>query len=102
MGSTETNIVPPERGGRQENRAIELLRMDIIEKVEGPTPWVNPVIVVPKAKDTDIRLCLDMRMANRAIIRGRYPILTIDELLHDMNGSVLFSKLDLKMGLPPD
>ena len=76
----------------------ELLRMDIIEKVEGPTPWVNPVVVVPKAKDTDIRLCLDMRMANRAIIRGRYPIPTVDELLHDMNGSVVFSKLDLKWG----
>ncbi|CAL1586203.1 unnamed protein product [Knipowitschia caucasica] len=76
----------------------ELLRMDIIEKVEGPTPWVNPVVVVPKAKDKDIRLCLDMRMANRAIIRGRYPIPTVDELLHDMNGSAVFSKLDLRWG----
>lgn len=74
----------------------KLLRMDIIEKVEGPTPWVNPVVVVPK--DTDIRLCLDMRMVNRAIIRGRYPIPTVDELLHDMNGSVVFSKLNLKWG----
>lgn len=72
--------------------------MDIIEKVEGPTPWVNPVGVEPKAKHTDIHFCLHMRMANRAINRGRYPIPAIDELLHDMNGSAVFSKLDLRWG----
>ena len=27
----------------------ELIRQDIIEKVEGPTPWLNPVVVVPKS-----------------------------------------------------
>ncbi|KAM8832564.1 uncharacterized protein K02A2.6 [Spinachia spinachia] len=79
----------------------ELLGMDIIEKVEGATPWVNPVVVVPKAKDTDIRLCADMRMANKAIIWGIYQIPTVDELLHDMKVSVVFSKLDLKWGYHP-
>ena len=39
-----------------------------------------------------------MRRANEAIIRGRYPIPTVDELLHNMNGSKVFSKLDLKWG----
>ena len=45
-----------------------------------------------------ICLCIDMRQANRAIMRGRYPIPTVDEVLHTMNGSKVFSKLDLKWG----
>ena len=71
--------------------------MDIIEKVEGPTPWVSPVLAVPK-KNGEIRLCLDMRQANRAVIRERHPIPTVDEVLHCLNGSTVFSRLDLKWG----
>ena len=80
-----------------EQKIEELIDLDVIEPVEGPTPCVNPVVVVPKA-DGDIRLCIDMRRANEAIIRGRYPIPTVDEVLQDMNGSKMFSKLDLKWG----
>lgn len=75
----------------------ELIAMDIIEPVEGPTPWVSPVVVVPKQND-EIRLCVDMRRANEAIIRERYPIPTVDEVLQSLNQSTMFSKLDLKWG----
>ena len=75
----------------------ELVAMDIIEPVEGPTPWVSPVVVVPKQND-EIRLCVDMRRANEAIIRERYQIPTVDEVLHNLNQSTVFSKLDLKWG----
>ena len=75
----------------------ELLEKDIIEKVEGPTAWVSPVVVVPKASG-DIRLRVDMRRANEAIIRERLPIPTIDEVLESLNGSAVFSKLDLRWG----
>ena len=71
--------------------------MGITEPVEGPAPWVNPVVIVPK-NNGEIRLCVDMRQANQAIMRRRYPIPTIDEVLHTMNGFKVFSKLDLKWG----
>ena len=71
--------------------------MDIIEPVEGPTPWVSPVVVVPKA-DGEIRLCVDMRRANEAIVGERHPIPTVDEVLQSLNQSTAFSKLDLKWG----
>ena len=58
----------------------ELLEKDIIERVDGPTTWVSPVVIVPKASG-DIRLCVDMRRANEAIIRQRLPIPTTDEVL---------------------
>ena len=55
------------------------------------------MVIVPK-NNAQIRLCLDMRQANQAIMRRRYPIPTVDEVLHTMNGSKVFSKLDLKWG----
>ena len=73
------------------------MQEDVIEKLEGPTPWVNPVVVVPKPNG-DVRLCVDMRCANKAIIRERHPIPTIDEVLEDMQEASVFSKLDLKWG----
>ena len=79
------------------DKTTELLDLGIIEPVEGPAPWVNPVVIVPK-NNGEIRLCIDMRQANRAIMRRQYPIPTVDEVLHTMNGSKVFSKLDLKWG----
>ena len=78
-------------------KITELLDKDIIEPVEGLTPWVNPIVIVPK-QGGDIHLCIDMRRANEAIERTRYSIPTVDELLQNMNGSKIFSKLDLKWG----
>ena len=76
----------------------ELLAKDIIEEVShNPTEWVSPLVVVPKT-DGDIRICVDMRRANSAIERERHPIPTIEEVLYDLNGSTVFSKLDLKWG----
>ncbi|XP_074634263.1 uncharacterized protein LOC141892813 [Acropora palmata] len=46
----------------------DLIAKDIVERVDGPTSWVSPVVVAPKSEG-DIRLCVDMRKANQAIIR---------------------------------
>ncbi len=50
----------------------DLIEKDIVERVEGPTSWVSPIVVAPKASG-NIRLCVDMRRANHAIIRERVP-----------------------------
>ena len=75
----------------------DLTEKDIIEPVTGPSPWVSPVVVTPKPNG-DIRLCVDMRRANQAILRERHPIPTIDEILEQLNGSTVFSKIDLRWG----
>ena len=80
-----------------ERKLDELEAQDIIEKVNDQTPWVSPVIVVPKPNG-DIRLCVDMREANKAIMRERHPIPTVDEILYKMNGGEWFSKMDLRYG----
>lgn len=75
----------------------ELLESDIIERVEDPTPRVSPIVTVPK-DGNEIRLCVDMRQGNKAIIRERHAIPTIKELLYNLNGAKFFSKIDLKLG----
>ena len=47
-----------------EEKIQELVDLDIIEPAQGPTPWVNPVVVVPKS-GRDIRLFIDMRRETR-------------------------------------
>ena len=61
---------------------------DIIEKVEGPTPWISPIVAAPKPKQPDkIRICVDMRQANTAIQRERHLMPTVDDMINDLNGS---------------
>ena len=74
-----------------------LLKLDIIEKVDGQTTWLNPIFVVPKSSEK-IRLCLDMRQANKAIIRERHIIPKIENILTELHGATYFSKIDLTEG----
>ena len=70
---------------------------DIIEKVESPTPWISPLVVIPKSDGT-VWLCVDMRMESRAIQPERHPSPTVDDLMNELNGAKVFSKLDLRSG----
>ena len=80
-----------------ETELVQLKNADIIEDVTGePTPWVSPIVVVRKNKDPNqVRLCIDMRQANKAIERTRYPLPCLDDLIQDLNGSNYFCKLDM-------
>ena len=80
-----------------EKKLQELQDLDIIEDVEGPTPWVSLLVAVPKSNG-DVRVCVDMRRANEAVIRERHPIPTLEETLAALNGAAVFSKLDLRWG----
>ena len=56
----------------------ELENQDVIEKVpeNEATPWVSPIVAVQK-KDGQVRICVDMRLANEAIRRVRHPYLRL-------------------------
>ena len=71
----------------------KLLAYGIIEPVmNGPTRWVSPLVVAPKP-DGDVCVCVDLRHANEAIVRERHPMPTVEDLLHDINGSIMFSNV---------
>ena len=81
---------------RELNKRLE---QEIIERIEGnPTSWVSPIVTPSKQISDEIRLCVDMHNANKAIARERHILPTIDELIHDSSGSSVYSKLDLRSG----
>lgn len=60
---------------------------------------VSPILTPPKPKDPDkVRLRVDMRQANQAILRERHLTPTIDDVIHELNGAKVLSKLDLTAG----
>ena len=74
----------------------KLLQASIIEKVEEGTPWVSPIVEVPKPNNEEVRLCIDMHQVNRAILRQQNSSVTIEDILFAVNGSRWFSKIYLK------
>lgn len=56
---------------------------DCIEKAEGPTSWVDPIVVVLKSNDRII-ICLGMRRAKKAFIRKRHQIPKLEEILPEL------------------
>ena len=94
-----TRCIPFHLRSKVETELDKLLKDDIIEKVDSePTPWISPIVCVPKKNPEEIRVCVDMRQANKAIIRERHLMPTVDEIVHDLNGTAFFSKLDLRQG----
>jgi hypothetical protein len=61
------------------------------------SPWGAPVIFVLK-KDGTQRLCVDYRALNEVTVKNKYPLPRIDDLLDQLRGARVFSKIDLWSG----
>jgi hypothetical protein len=61
------------------------------------SPWGAPVLLVKK-KDGSMRLCVDYRQLNKVTIKNRYPLPRIDDLMDQLVGAHVFSKIDLRSG----
>ena len=70
-----------------------LLNEGVIEKTSAPTWLSNPVVSMKK--NGKIRLCVDLRNPNKAVITDVYPIPRVEDLMHKMNGKTIFSIIDL-------
>nr|GEW38442.1 putative reverse transcriptase domain-containing protein [Tanacetum cinerariifolium] len=61
------------------------------------SPWGAPVLFVKK-KDGSFRMCIDYRELNKLTVKNRYPLPRIDDLFDQLQGSSVYSKIDLRTG----
>jgi transposase InsO family protein len=78
-------------------KLMEMESMGIVQKVNEPTDWVSPIVIVHK-KDGDIRICLDPKHLNDNIKLCQYQLPTIDMLSSKLVGAKHFSVLDANAG----
>ena len=102
------NIVPgsapPFRPGFRMN-ATELAELngqlqELLEK-----GWIRPSssmygapVLFVRKPDGSLRMCIDYRALNQQTVRDRYPLPRIDELLDQLGGAAIYSRLDLASG----
>nr|GFB18066.1 putative reverse transcriptase domain-containing protein [Tanacetum cinerariifolium] len=61
------------------------------------SPWGAPFLFVKK-KDGSFQMCIDYRELNMVTIKNRYSLLRIDDLFDQLQGSSVYSKIDLISG----
>ena len=89
--------IPHSMKSKVNKKLAEMRDEGIIEKVVGATPWLSPLIAIPK-KSADLHLVLDMRVPNTALVRRRVQIPTVNEILQKMEGAKVFTEVDLSQG----
>nr|GFC13142.1 putative reverse transcriptase domain-containing protein [Tanacetum cinerariifolium] len=61
------------------------------------SPWGAPVPFVKK-KDGSFQMCIDFQELNKLTVKNRYPLPRIDDLFDQLQGSSVYSKIDLRSG----
>ncbi|GKG34572.1 hypothetical protein Tco_0437268, partial [Tanacetum coccineum] len=61
------------------------------------SPWGASVLFIKK-KDGSIWMCIDYQELNKLMVKNLYPLPRIDDLFDQLQGSSVYSKIDLRSG----
>ena len=78
----------------------ELERLEfqgVISRVEEPTDWCAPIVVVPKQSGS-VRLCVDLTKLNDSVRREKHMLPSVEQILAQLSGAKVFSKIDTNSG----
>lgn len=67
----------------------ELEQQDIIERINEASEWVSPMIVKRKSHN-EVRIIVDLREANKAVIREVHPLPTLEQITRKIGGKLLY------------
>jgi hypothetical protein len=90
----------PYRTNLEETKEIQRQVQELLDKDyvrESLSPCDVPIILVPK-KDGTWRMCVDCRAINNITILYRHPIPRLDDMVDELSGAIVFSKVDLLSG----
>ena len=87
--------IPPHQYEEVKKHLTEMLEIGAIRRSE--SPWASAVVLVRK-KDGSLRFCIDLRKLNSRTVKDAYSIPRIEDSLDSLNGSCIFTSIDLKAG----
>ncbi|XP_010412462.1 PREDICTED: uncharacterized protein LOC104698763 [Camelina sativa] len=87
--------VNPTEAKELERQVGDLMKQGYVR--ESLSPCALPVLLVPK-KDGTWKMCVDFRTVNNITVKYRHPISRLHDMLDELSGSTIFSKIDLKSG----
>ena len=90
----------PHKMASVELQELKVQIQELLDKgfIKPSTSLWGTLILFAKKKDKTLRLCIDYQQLNRVTIKNRYPLLRINDLLDQLRGARVYSKIDLRTG----
>ncbi|GKA06778.1 putative reverse transcriptase domain-containing protein [Tanacetum coccineum] len=96
-------VFPDDLPGLPPPRQVELTEGVVEEKYSFRPELIAlgalvDVLLFVKKKDGSFHMCIDYRELSKLTVKNRYPLLRIDDLFDQLQGSSVYSKIDLRLG----
>lgn len=98
--NAEPPNIKPYRIPHHQKDAMEEIIRQLLESEEiraSVSPYSSPAVMVRK-KNRSWRMCVDYRQLNSMTIKNKFPMPIIEDLLDELHGASIFSKLNLRSG----